>query len=230
MAGFTAAISAGVALAGVAASTGQAIKGAQDKKKASRAGVIAANQARSVTEANKMAAVQSPDIMKRAEQSIAQQQAQALQAANSTGARGAAQVPGMVQAGNESALNAAQAQAQQDLNVDTTIASTDRDIEQRRAKREYDTAMATVAGAGQAEVDAELSIQQGVLGVVGSAGTLATGLMSDAPLYKKDNYNEAVSSLGFGGTEEQYNALFNPDGSLKPNYLELLGGSNEGGI
>jgi len=174
-----------LALGGLGLSAGQAIKGAQQKKQANLAAKNAAGALKGLQETDMYSGVQSPDIAKLAQQMAAQENASALSVAKDMGAEGAAQVPGMVQANNQSMLQASQAQAQQDYARDTFVAGGKQDVEARNIARKSDALQSELQGAQIAANEGQDMMMQGLQGAVTSAGQAVAGLGDAVPDYLK---------------------------------------------
>lgn len=147
MAGVTSTV---VALAGAGLSAAQAVGAKKKAQEARRAAKTAMDQASSIKEVNKMAALQSPDVSSLAFQQNAAGTQQAVAGLQEMGPEGAASVASVAEANRRANLEAAQVQAQQDAARDQIVLGTEQDIEAGRAEREMSLAKAEITGAQQA--------------------------------------------------------------------------------
>jgi hypothetical protein len=162
MAGVTSTV---VALAGLGMSAAQAVNAKKKAKEARNAAKTAMNQAMSVQETNKMAALQSPDISSSAFQQNAAGTQQAVTGLQEMGPEGAASVASVTEANRRANLDAAQAQAQQDAAKEQIVLATEQGIETERAANQREMLAAEIGGA-----QAVAAFQEGVANeAIGSA-------------------------------------------------------------
>lgn len=160
-------LSAGVSLAGLGMSAVQAIKANRDMKKAQADANAALTQYGNITRPNAFAALQAPDVSSLAYDRNQRMMAQGTEALQGMGPEGAAGVANLLQAGQESNLQAAQDQAQamynRDIvkgNVQEAINKDFQDAQRSVAEAKYSTAI----GQGNDAVDAKTAAIEGMFG------------------------------------------------------------------
>jgi hypothetical protein len=225
MAAVTAAISAGVALAGVGMNIAQAAKANKDKKAAQGAASAAAAAMKNIKEVNQYAQVQVPTLgFELAQQGIDRSAASALQSAQGAGAEGVVGAAGQIQqAVGASELDLAAQAGDLKLQRDMAQAEAGTGIEQRRALRESDIYSAELTGAQDAAAAAQNAKVAAITGAVEGAGSAVTSLGSMGEAYRQSKSKILKNKIGNYGdvptaiTEQDYNknagtALNNPYG------------------
>lgn len=175
-------IMAGLGMAGNAV---KAVRANKQQKEAQSAAKQYANDIKKVKETNYMEGLQSADISKLAFEQQSRNTAQMTQALQEMGPEGAAQATGVVSAGNEAALETAQAQGVQDMSVQNKILSTEQEIEERRANRETGVAAMGLEGAQKASADAGTRRDEAITGMFDMAGLGIQGADDLISLYRK---------------------------------------------
>jgi hypothetical protein len=147
----------------------------------------------SIKEVNPYAALQAPDVSSLANQQIAQSTKEGVKAAQDAGEAGAAQITGMVQAGREAALGAAQDQAQANYSRDLAVATGEADINKRKALREEAILTESAQRNEDAMNTAKANVNAGVgdlftgVGNVAKEVGAATSLENKAQRVNKEN-------------------------------------------
>jgi len=174
----------------------QAIQAKKDKEVAQKAASSAANTIKGIKETNPFAAVQVPTLgFNLAQQNIDRGVKSALQATKGAGAEGViGAVPGIVQAGNEAALNLASQANETAYNRDLYSAQNQAAINQRKADREQVTAESELIGAQTAAQNAQQNKVNAITGAVEGGIGLAGNLYALSPLYKKSKEKPAPGS------------------------------------
>jgi hypothetical protein len=186
MAAVTAAISAGVALAGVGMNIGQAVKANKDKKAAQGAASAAAAAMKNIKETNQYAQVQVPTLgFELAQQGIDRSAVAGLQSAQGAGAEGVIGAAGQIQqavGASELELSAQAGEAK--LSRDMAQAEAGTGIEQRRALREKDIYSDELTGAQNAAAAAQTAKAAAITGAVQGAGSALTAIEKAGKAYK----------------------------------------------
>jgi hypothetical protein len=165
------------AVAGLGLTAYQMYEQDQAGKEAKKSAEVAANRLKSLQERDTMAAVQTPDISSLAFESIAQSEAQGLQAIQGMGTEAAiGGVTSMVEQGRQQALQVAERQAVLESETDFKKAQNAQAIENRKIQREAAILSGEVAGAQQAAADADLGKQAAMMDLVQGVGNVATGI------------------------------------------------------
>ena len=135
-----------------------------------------------IEETNPYAALQAPDISSLANQQIAQSTQEGVAAAKDLGQAGAAQVTGMVQAGRNSALKAAESQAKANYSRDVAVAQGAADVNKREAEAKRSFLKGQISDNTAQMQNAQANVNAGVadlfsgtetlIGEVGEAGSL----------------------------------------------------------
>lgn len=225
MAAVTAAISAGVALAGLGMSVAQAAKADKAKKAASSAASKAASDMKNIKEVNPYTETQVPtmgfDLYR---DQINRQGASALQSAQGAGAEGVIGGAGQIMQGLSAAgLDAASQQAQLEYERNMNQAQAGLDIGMRKAIREGDMYQNQLTGAQLAGAQAQADKVAAIGSAVQSAGSAIGSIESAGEAYKQNKGKTLKNPIGNYGdtptaiTEEEYNrnkgrALNNPYG------------------
>ena len=188
MAAVTAAISAGVALAGVGMNIGQAVKANKDKKAAQGAASAAAAAMKNIKEVNQYAQVQVPTLgFELAQQGIDRSAAAGLQSAQGAGAEGVIGAAGQIQQAVGAAELDLSAQAgEAKLSRDMAQAEAGTGIEQRRALRESDIYSAELTGAQNAAAAAQSAKAAAITGAVKGAGEALISIEKAGNAYKEN--------------------------------------------
>jgi len=201
------------AIAGIASSGYQVLKGAQAESAANKAAEDAANQAARIAEADKFKSLQVPTLgLELAQQNMQARQAQELQGLQDIGAAG---VLGGLTAANQQAraedLQLAAQADQMQYQRDSALAQNAQQIEQGRMQREFAMNQSKLAGAQTAAAEARQNVATGIQGGLGALSNAAM-LSTYKDIYGKDE--EDASGLGFFGSIG--NALgFGPKNSQK---------------
>lgn len=190
-----------------------AIQNFQQAKQADRAAQAFANRLQGMTEVNKMAALQAPDIASLSRQQTAQQTAGATQAVQGMGAEGAAQIANIYQAGREAEAQAAQQQAQLNLNVDVAKAQAAQNVEYRNLERQRELEAMRLQGAQTRSAEKRVAGMDAVQGIVGGLGMAAGDIVGlsqfDYPASKQQSAKIGAinQAKAIGLTDEQIKML-----------------------
>lgn len=183
MAALTSTIVAGV---GMAMNAAQAIKSAQDKKKADAEAKKAVRDQMMLTEQNKLAGVQVPTMgYDLAQENLAQEQQSTLNALQGAGMEALlGGVPQLSQRGMETGLKLG-AQLQEDqFNRDVAVANVDQEIAKRKTERLSDVNLARLEGAQLDSAQSKLDMQNAMLGGLQAIGSGAESYLKQKDLYK----------------------------------------------
>lgn len=214
------------AIAGIAASGYQVLKGAQAEASANQAAQEAATQAARIAEADKFKNLQVPTLgLELAQQNVQARQAQDLQGLKDIGAAG---VLGGLTSINQQAraedLNlAADAQTAQ-YQRDLAQAQNAQQIEQGRMQREFAMNQSKLAGAQAAASEGRQNVAAGIaggLGAVSNAAMLNTykDIYGKGDTSGKSNFlGDLGYALGLGGTNATpvSETTFNAQEAFKP--------------
>ena len=184
-----AAVTAVVAVAGLAITAGQMI---DQNNKAKKAEAQLANDKKalaSIKEVNPYEGLQAPDIASLANQEIARSTKEGVVAAQDLGEAGAAQITGMVQQGRNAALQAAQSQAQANYNTDVTIASGEADVQKSNAIAQRAAATLSAEESRAAMENAKANVNAGVGDLFAGAGLVAGEIGAATSLEAKAQRN-----------------------------------------
>jgi hypothetical protein len=214
MAAATGLITAGVQLAGLGLSAGQAMKADKEKKAAQAKIAEAANAFKNIKEINSYSKIQVPTLaFKNAAERNAQQAMAGLGALQGAGAEGVIGGVGQIQeVSNAAQLDIAAQQNEAQYNRDLAEAGAQMGIEERRQKRESEFYTDQITGAQNAAATAQQNKNDAITGMVES-GIGAVGSVADATaLYKDKSKTKAVKTyMAEGLTEEEaikkYNEL-----------------------
>lgn len=189
MAALTSTIIAGV---GAAMNAAQAIKSAQDKKKADAEAKRAIRDQLMLTEQNKLAGVQVPTMgYDLAQQNLAQEQQSTLNALQGAGMEALlGGVPQLSQRGMETGLKLGAQLQEDEFNRDVMVGNVDQGIEQRKAERLSDINLTRLQGAQAASAQAKSDTQAAMLGGLQAIGAGAESYLKQKDLYK--NQPDAV--------------------------------------
>lgn len=217
MAAVTAAISAGVALAGMGMSIAKAVKANKQEKEAAAAADAAAKQIAKIKEQNAFENVGVPTLgFDLAQQGLDRSTAAALGAAQGAGAEGVLGAAGNIMAvRNEQELQLAAGLQEQEMQRDLYKASAQSDINQRQADREETLNTLKLTGAQSAKAVAEARKAAAISEAIGSAGT-ALGYGAEAI----DLYNGKGGGSGVSTTSDATKAGVT---STQLGYIDELG-------
>jgi len=197
MAAVTTALSVAGGVTGLGMNVAQAIKAKKDKENAQKAASAASAALKGIKEQDTFAQVQVPTLgYELAQQSMDRATKGAIEASRGAGAEGViGAIPGILQAGNESALNLAAQAGETAFQRDLYQAQNKAGIEQRRAEREEGIYNDELTGAQQAAADAQTARNLAITGAVESGIGLAGDIYGATNLYKRQNA-KAANSMG----------------------------------
>jgi hypothetical protein len=203
MAAVTTALSVAGGLAGMGMNIGQAVKAKKDKEKAQQAASRAAAEIKSIKEQNPFEQVQVPTLgFELAQQNIDRSMQSAIGATKGAGAEGViGAIPGVLQAGNEAALNLAAQAGEAKYQRDAAQATAQSYINQRATDRKAELGLLDLQGAQSAAAEADARRAAAITGAVESGIGLAGDIYSSTPLYKRqDKTKDVISNTtsGFG--------------------------------
>jgi len=182
-----AATTAITALAGLGLSAKQLYDREQKRKNADKSAQIAQNRLEEISQENKLAALQVPDISKLAFERNERAKADALKAIGEMGPEGAAMATKIEQSTRESNLAAAEKQGNINYQRDLTVLSQDQAIEDDRVAREEGIAWGQLQGAQAASAEARAGKRAATENIVGSLGNTISGLGEATSLEAKAN-------------------------------------------
>jgi hypothetical protein len=144
----------------------------QQMKGAEKAAQGYASKLMNISESNKMASLQTPDLSSLGYQQTQRQMADATQALQGMGPEGAASVANLTQAGIQQQAETTQQQAEANFKRDEKVLTAAGDIEKRRAEREGEMLTSKLTGAQMARADAQSAMASNIQGAFGglSAG------------------------------------------------------------
>lgn len=160
-------------LAGLGLTAYQAYESSEQKKEADATAKSAAARLKGLSEVDKYAGIQAPDVSSLAFDRLAQSEADAVAALQGSGIEGAAQITGLTQAANESALGIAERQAAVNFERDLKVAEGSQAVEARRVARESDVAASELMGAQAASREAKANQQAAIGGLLQGSANLA---------------------------------------------------------
>lgn len=204
-----AAVTAVVAVAGLAITAGQMID-QNNKAKAAKSQLESDKAAlANIKEVNPYEGLQAPDISSLANQEIARSTKEGVTAAQDIGEAGAAQITNMVQGGRNAALDVAQSQAQANFNTDVTIASGEADIQQRNVMAQR-AALNLSMNQSQGEMEnAQANVNAGVGDLFAGASVIAGEAGKASSLDKKAQRTSKNKSKGINSNINAENYLGN---------------------
>lgn len=187
MAAVTTTIAAGVSLAGLGMSVGQAVKANSQAKQANNAATAAATAFQNIREQNAFSKVQVPTLgFDLAQQGIDRTAQSALSTLQGAGAEGVIGGVGQVMQGiNANELDLSQQALEAKYNRDVMEANAQQGINQRQAVREEDLALMRLQGAQRDQYQAQLNKQQAIRGAFGSASSALGAVDKLVPLYQQ---------------------------------------------
>jgi hypothetical protein len=216
MAAVTTALSIAGGVAGLGMNVAQAVKAKKDKESAQKAASAASAALKGIKEQDAFAQVQVPTLgYELAQQSMDRSTKGAIEASRGAGAEGViGAIPGILQAGNEAALNLSAQAGETAFQRDLYQAQNKADIEQRRAAREEGIYNDELTGAQQAAADAQTARNLAITGAVESGTGLVGDIYDSTRLYNQQN-NKAANSMG----------IMNAMGGLQRNSDQTAGDS-----
>ena len=196
MAAVTSALSIAGGVSGLAMNIAQAQQAKKAREDARKAAKMASDALKGVKEQDAFAQVQVPTLgYELAQQSMDRSTKGAMEAARGAGAEGViGAIPGILQAGNEAALNLSAQAGEAAFNRDLYQAQNKAGIEQRKALRESEIYANELTGAQQAAADAQATRNAAITGAVETGIGLAGDIYGATNLYKKQN--KAANSMG----------------------------------
>ena len=217
MAAVTTALSIAGGIAGTGMSIAQAAKAKKDRENAQLAASKAAAELKSIKEQNPFGQVQVPTLgFELAQQNIDRSMQSAIGAAKGAGAEGViGAIPGVLQVGNEAALNLAAQAGEAKYQRDAAEATAQSYINQRAADRKAELGLLELQGAQSAAAEADARRAAAITGAVESGIGLAGDIYSSTNLYKKQNKTKDVASNitgGFGAGVEGVNQFLQAQG------------------
>jgi hypothetical protein len=175
-----------------------------------------ASKLMNISESNKMASLQTPDLSSLGYQQTQRQMADATQALQGMGPEGAASVANLTQAGIQQQAETTQQQAEANFKRDEKVLTAAGDIERRRVEREAEMLKSQLTGAQMARADAQSAMASNIQGAFGSlsAGLGDTASSEDFFDWMKSRKNKSNSNSvdmsglealnGFGAKGESY--------------------------
>jgi hypothetical protein len=140
----------------------------QQMKGAEKAAQGYASKLMNISESNKMASLQAPDLSSLGYQQTQRQMADATQALQGMGPEGAASVANLAQAGIQQQAETTQQQAEANFKRDEKVLTAAGDIEKRRAEREGDMLTSQLQGSQMMRSDAQSAMASNIQGAFGS--------------------------------------------------------------
>lgn len=215
-----AAVSAIVAVAGLAITAGTMIDQDNKAKKAKKSLDDNRKRLAKIEYSNPYASLQAPDVSSAANEQISRQTAEGVQAAQDLGEAGAAQITGMVQAGRNAALEASQTQAAYNYDRDLKVAQGEAVKQANNIASQKEAIQASIDADEMAMNNAKANVSAGVSDIVTGVGAVAgeigaaTSLESKAQRSNKKmnrdiNAGRPVNNQSniYGFTDEQMAAL-----------------------
>jgi hypothetical protein len=187
MAGVTATIAAGTALAGLGMSVDQAVKAQKDKNNAQAAATQAANAIRDMKEVNAFEGLQVPTLgFELAQQGLDKSVVAALQTTQGAGAEGVIGGVGRInEAANAQELALVAEANEAEFDRDKLIAGAQQDINSNKFKQLSDLEISRLNNAQAAEYYAELRKQRAIEGAIGVTSSALTRGYENRDLYKQ---------------------------------------------